>query len=221
MDQYMEDVQRSYDQVADEYTLRFFHELEHKPLDRALLDLLAERVRGLGLMCDLGCEPGHVTRYLHERGVSVLGIDLSPRMVELARKLNPGITFEQGNMAALTVEDEAWVGIVAFYSVIHFPRPQVVPVLHEFHRVLRPNGVLLLSFHAGQEVKHVEEWWAKPVSLVGFFFEREEMEGYLREAGFAIEVSMQRAPYVEVEVQTQRVYLLARKLPPAETETHP
>jgi SAM-dependent methyltransferase len=221
MDQSMEDVQKSYDQVADEYSSRYFHELEHKPLDRALLGLLAERVGGLGLVADLGCGPGHVARYLHERGVSVLGIDLSPRMVELARKLNPGITFEQGNMAALFAEDEAWVGIVAFYSMIHFPRPQVVPVLHEFHRVLRPNGVLLLSFHAGQEVKHVEEWWGKPVSLEGVFFEREELEGYLREAGFTIEVSMQRAPYVEVEVQTQRVYLLAHKLPPAEAETHP
>jgi SAM-dependent methyltransferase len=211
MGQSKEDVQESYDQVADEYTSRFFHELEHKPLDRALLDLLAERVRGPGLVGDLGCGPGHVTRYLHERGVSVLGIDLSPRMVELARILNPGITFEQGNMAALAVEEEAWVGIVALNSIIHFPRPQVVPVLYEFHRVLRPHGLLLLSFHAGQEVRHVEEWWGKPVSLEGVFFEREEMEGYLREAGFAIEVSMQRAPYEEVEVQTQRVYFLARR----------
>jgi len=221
MGQLMEEVQKSYDQVADEYTSHYFQELEHKPLDRALLDLLTERVDGLGLVADLGCGPGHVARYLHEGGVSVLGIDLSPRMVELASKLNPGITFEQGNMAALFVEDEAWAGIVAFYSMIHFPRSQVVPVLREFHRVLRPNGLLLLSFHAGQEVRHVEEWWGKPVSLEGVFFEREEMESYLREADFAIEVSMQRAPYVEVEVQTQRVYLLARKLPPAEIETHP
>jgi len=211
MDQSMEDVQKSYDQVADEYTSRFFHELEHKPLDCALLNRLAEEVGRVGLVGDLGCGPGHVACYLHERGVSVQGIDLSPRMVELARKLNHGITFEQGNMAALAVEDEAWVGIVAFNSIIHFPRPQMVPVLHEFHRVLRPNEVLLLSFHAGQEVRHVEEWWGKPVSLEGVFFEREEMEGYLREAGFAIEVSMQRAPYEEVEVQTQRVYFLARR----------
>ena len=213
MHQSMENVQKSYDQVADEYTSRFFQELEHKPLDCALLDRLAEEVRGLGLVGDLGCGPGHVARYLHEHGVSVLGIDLSPRMVELARQLNPGIEFQQGNMAALDVEDEAWVGIVAFNSVIHFPRPQVVPVLREFHRVLRPNGLLLLSFHAGQEVRHVEEWWGKQVSLNGVFFEREEMEGYLREVGFAIEVSMQRAPYAGIEVQTQRVYILMRKLP--------
>ena len=214
MERYIENVQKSYDRVADEYASRFLHELEDKPLDRALLEHLVEEVRGSGLVADLGCGPGHVARYLHERGVSMLGIDLSPQMVEMARRLNPGITFEQGNMAALAAKDEAWAGIVAFYSLIHFPRAQVVQVLREFHRVLRPGGVLLLSFHAGQEVRHLEEWWGRPVSLEAVFFEREEMEGYLREAGFATELSMQRAPYTR-EVPTQRVYILARKRPQA------
>lgn len=59
----------------------------------------------------------------------------------------------------------------------------------------------------------MEEWWGKRVLLDGVFFERVEMEGYLREVSFAIEVSMQQAPYPGVEVQTQRVSILARKLP--------
>jgi hypothetical protein len=55
MDQSMENVQKSYDEVAEEYTSCFFHELEYKPLDRALLDHLAKEVHGLGLVADLGC----------------------------------------------------------------------------------------------------------------------------------------------------------------------
>src|SRR5258708_39177895 len=86
MDQSMEHVQKTYDQVADEYTLRFFHELEHEPLDRALLDCLAEDFRGVGRAGDLGFGPGHVARFLHERGFSLQGIYLSPLMVELARQ---------------------------------------------------------------------------------------------------------------------------------------
>jgi ubiquinone/menaquinone biosynthesis C-methylase UbiE len=211
MDQHTENVQKSYDQVADEYVSRIAHELEHKPLDRELLDRFARWIHGLGLACDLGCGPGHIARYLYEHGVSVLGIDLSSRMVELARKLNPGIEFRQGNMASLDIEDESWAGIVAFYSLIHLHRQQVVPVLHEFCRVLQPNGLLLLAFHQGQEMRHVEEWWGKQVSLDGVFFERDEMEGYLREAGFEIEESLVRSPYVGVEVQTQRAYIFARK----------
>src|SRR5258708_27292561 len=89
MDQNTENVQKSYDQVADEYVSRIAHELEHKPLDRELLDRFAKGIHGLGLACDLGCGPGHVARYLYEHGVSVLGIDLSSRMVELAPEPHP------------------------------------------------------------------------------------------------------------------------------------
>ena len=201
----------SYDQVAGEYAARIFHELEHKPMDRELLDRFAAEVRGLGTACDMGCGPGHVAQYLHKRGVHVLGIDLSPRMVEQARQLNPGIEFQQGNMSSLDVENEAWGGIVAFYSIIHIPRAEVISVLREFRRVLRPNGLLLLSFHLGQEIIHLDEWWGEKVALDFVFFQLHEMEDYLKAAGFEIEDSIERPPYEGVEVQTQRVYIFARK----------
>src|SRR5262245_81656 len=93
--------QQSYDRLAEEYAARIFGELAGKPLDRALLDCLAEQVGSLGPVADIGCGPGHVARYLHERGVPALGIDLSPEMVARARHLSPDISFEQGNMLAL------------------------------------------------------------------------------------------------------------------------
>jgi len=213
MDEALENVQRSYDRVAEAYMAHIADELVHKPLDREVLARFASQVHGQGPVCDLGCGPGHVTRYLHEHGASVSGIDLSPRMVELARQLNPGLAFQQGNMASLAIEDASWAGIVAFYSLIHFQRAQIIAVLQEFYRVLRPGGLLLLAFHQGQEIRHLEEWWGQPVELDGVFFERAEMEGYLLSAGFTIEAGYIRAPYPDVEVQTQRVYLQARKDP--------
>ena len=211
MEQNTENVQKSYNMVADEYVSRIYSELDHKPLDRQLLDRFAQEVSDKGLVCDMGCGPGHVTRYLQKQGVQIQGIDLSPRMIELAQQLNPGIPFQQGNMAALNVQSGSWVGIVAFYSIIHFPRSQVVPVLREFHRVLQPDGLLFLAFHRGQQINHMEEWWGKPVLLDGFFFERDEMEDYLRDAGFTIEETIERVPYAEVEAQTQRIYIFARR----------
>src|SRR5688500_1925488 len=145
------DVQHSYDRVADEYVRRLFDELQHKPLDRQLLEQFVVRVQGLGPVCDLGCGPGHVARYLHERGVPVQGIDLSPGVIAHARQLNPGIDFTQGNMLALDVVDAVWGGIVAFYSLIHIPRADLSTVLREFKRALRPGGVLLLAFHRGDD----------------------------------------------------------------------
>lgn len=211
MNQRSNNVQYSYDQVAEEYTTRIFHELEQKPLDREWLDDFARAMQGAGLVVDVGCGPGHVTRYLHERGVSIRGLDLSARMVEIARHMNPEIAFEQGDMAVLQAQDNAWSGCVAFYSLIHFPPTQLVSVLSELRRVLKPGGLLFLAFHQGREVRHLDKWWGKQVTLDGFFFEREEMEGYLRQTGFTIERSLGRAPYEGVEVATQRAYIFARK----------
>ena len=69
-------VRDSYDCAADAYAQHLADELERKPLDRHLLDRFAEETRGRGLVADVGCGPGHVARYLHDRGVSIVGIDL-------------------------------------------------------------------------------------------------------------------------------------------------
>ena len=211
MDQTTSDVQSSYDRVAEEYARRIFGELEHKPFDRQLLDRFAARVQRLGPACDLGCGPGHVARYLHERGVRVVGLDLSPAMVELARRLNPGIEFRQGNMLSLDIEEGAWGGIAAFYSIIHVPRTEIAVALAEMKRVLRPGGLVLLAFHVGDETVHLDEWWGQRVSLDFRFFRPEEMAGSLRAAGFEVEEIVEREPYPDVEHQSRRAYIFARK----------
>src|SRR5215468_6088712 len=154
-DQRPHDPRASYDAVADDYASRIAAELERKPFDRMLLDQFAEQVRDLGRVADIGCGPGHVARYLRDRGVDVVGIDLSPRMVECARKLHPAAEFQQADMEALSVPAETWAGIVAFYSLIHVPRERVVATLREFRRVLRPRGLLLVAFHIGADVVHL------------------------------------------------------------------
>lgn len=201
----------SYDRVAEEYARLMADELKDKPLDRELLDRFAARVAGKGPVCDLGCGPGQVAGYLHVRGVDAFGLDLSPGMLEQARRLNPGIEFRQGNMRALDLPDSSLAGIAAFYSIIHIPREEVTLVLRELRRVLQPGGILLPAFHKGEEVVHRDELWGHTVSLDFAFFERTEMEGYLREAGFTIEESIERPPYPEVEHQSHRVYIFARK----------
>lgn len=208
--------QSSYDRIAEEYTARIAGELEHKPLDRMLLDDFAARFRGAGSVCDLGCGPGHVARYLHDRGVDILGIDLSPGMLEQARKLNPALEFQQGNLLELGVRDGAWVAIVAFYSIVHIPKTDILQALREMFRVLAPGGLLFLAFHIGVEVLHEENCWGHPVSLDFVLYGRKELERYLGLVGFAIEDSLERDPYgPEVEYQTRRAYIRARKPGPA------
>jgi SAM-dependent methyltransferase len=205
------DLRRSYDRVADEYARRYFEELDHKPFDRTLLERFAQTARHLGPVCDMGCGPGQIARFLRGQGAEALGVDLSPGTVQLARRLNPGIEFHTGNMLALDVADAVWGGIAAFYSIIHVPRREVVPALVELKRVLVSGGLLLLSFHVGEEDMHLDELWGEPVSMDFFFFTQEEMAAYVESAGLELLERHQRPPYEGVEYESTRGYLLARK----------
>ena len=143
-----EEVQSAYDRVAENYAEQFRDEMDRKPFDRKMLDWLAEKVGDLGVICDMGCGPGQIARYLNAHGVKVCGVDLSSEMVRQAKSLNPQIPFQQGDMFALSdVADNSYGGIAAFYSIVNLPRPSVVPALQELRRVLSLNGVLLLAFH--------------------------------------------------------------------------
>jgi SAM-dependent methyltransferase len=204
------DTQMGYDRVAEQYAARFVHELDYKPFDRHLLGMFAELTKGRGLVCDIGCGPGQIARYLHDQGTEAMGVDLSPEMVKHAQQLNPDQRFEVADMRSLPFKDSELAGITAFYSVIHIPRADVTSVLKEFRRVLQPDGWLLLTFHIGDEVRHFDEFFDKPVSLDFTFFQLAEMRGYFEAAGLTLKQVTERAPYNE-EHQSQRGYLLAQK----------
>jgi SAM-dependent methyltransferase len=212
----------AYDAVAAEYADRIYGELQHKPFDRDQLDRLIRRTRGLGPLCDLGCGPGQVARYLHDHGAPALGVDFSPGQLAQARRLNPDLAFLAGDMLALPVASGAWAGAAAFYSLIHVPRPRLARALHEIRRALCLGGWLLASFHIGQETIHLDEWWGAPVSVDFLFFEPDEMVGYLRAAGYERIEVIQRGPYApEVEHQSRRAYIFAQKAAPRGLATRP
>jgi SAM-dependent methyltransferase len=205
------DLVPSYDRVAEEYAARLAGELAHKPLDRDWLDRFAARLRGRGPVCDLGCGPGHVARYLHERGVAAFGLDLSPGMVAVARRLNPHLEFETGDLRALVAGDDAWAGIAAFYAIVHCDAGERAAAFAEMHRVLRPGGLVLLAFHVGREPVHRDELWGVPVRLDFLCFERETIEPELAAARLEVIESVEREPYPDVEHPSRRAYILARK----------
>lgn len=204
------DTQSSYDRVAAEYARRIYGELAGKPFDRKMLDWLIEKVGDLGLICDMGCGPGQIARYLRDHGAQACGVDLSEGMIAQARELNPGIDFAAADMRTLDdVPDAAYGGIAAFYSILHIPEADLSQTFNTFKRVLKPGGVLLMTFHLGTEIRHLDEWWGEQVSLDFIFYEREPMKARLNAAGFTVTEAIERDPYPEVEVATRRAYLFA------------
>jgi SAM-dependent methyltransferase len=211
MDDVINSIRESYDRVAEEYARRIADELRHKPLDRELLNRFAKQTAGQSEVCDMGCGPGHVARYLRDAGASVFGLDLSPGMLEQARKLNPDIPFREGNMMSLDIPDGTLAGVAAFYAIVNIPRKSLPVVFQEIRRVLQPDGLLLLAFHTGDEVLHEDELWGQKISMDFLLFPPSEIKLDLEAAGFAIEEIVEREPYPDVEYPSRRAYIFARK----------
>lgn len=142
----------------------------------------------------------------------MVGLDLSPSMVEEAHRLFPKLDVEVGDMLALPFEDASLAGIVAFYSIVHFDDDQLARAFAEMRRVVSAEGQVALAFHIGDEVLHREQWWDMPVVLDFRFLGPDLVTRLLEEAGFAVLANIERAPYPDVEYQSRRAYIVARPL---------
>lgn len=197
----------SYDTVATDYARLLGDALAASPFDRAILGAFAELVDGP--VADLGCGPGRITGHLASLGLDVHGIDLSPGMIEVARRRHPELRFEVGSILDLNLPDGGLAGIVAWYSIIHTP-PELLPgMFAEFHRVLAPGGHVALAFQAGDEVVHLREGYGHPVTLDAYRLSPSRVEEHLAAAGFAIAGRLLREA-VDRE-PTPQAYVIARR----------
>ncbi|WP_405870976.1 class I SAM-dependent methyltransferase [Streptomyces sp. NBC_00005] len=187
---YLAAVRESYDTVAAAYAEQVKSPAELDPLSRAVLAAFAEIVREaeLGPVGDLGCGPGFVTAHLAGLGVPAFGVDLSPRMVELARRAHPDLAFTVGSMTALPIEDDTLGGILAYYSTHHTP-PDLLPLVYaEFHRTLAPGGCLMLAGHVGDGecVRPTQAYGGHPVSYESHLLPVERLVELVEGAGLVV-----------------------------------
>lgn len=205
----------TYDAVAAKYEARFLDELQHKPRDRELLEAFAAAVGDP--IAEIGCGPGHIGAFVRgaghptERGRvehRVVGVDLSPAMATLAsRRLDAAMV---ADMRSLPLATDACGGILAFYSLIHLRREELVPTLAEFRRVLRPGGRVLFSAHEGEDEFERDVFLEESVPFVATLFALDELVAASRRAGLEVLTAERRAPY-PFESGTVRLYVEAKK----------
>jgi SAM-dependent methyltransferase len=209
-------VQAAYDAVARAYHDELANELDGKPLDRALLEAFTE-LAGAGTIADVGCGPGHITRFLAARHAGIVGIDMSPGMIGVAREQAPALAFAVGSMLRLPAAHGAWSGAIALYSIIHLTASQRASACREFARTVRPGGWLLVAFHvdspdfAAGEVNHLTDWFGQPVELDSYFLEPGDVVRDVEAAGFTVMSTLIRSPWPEIEYPSRRCYVLAQR----------
>ncbi|MGE5390265.1 MAG: class I SAM-dependent methyltransferase [Deltaproteobacteria bacterium] len=201
-----------YNVFAGEYAATFFNELDYKAFDRDILARFARLTGGKGIVCDVGCGPGHIGLFLSRQGARVIGIDMSAEMLEQAKIHCPGIEFQHGDMLNLSFPDNFMGGIVAFYAIVHLLPAKVSDALREFYRVLASGGYLLFSCHLGEEVIRVDKAGEERVVSVDYIFhDPDDLIARTQQVGFIIEEAVIRYPYKDVEYPSKRAYILARK----------
>lgn len=138
------------------------------------------------LILDFGCGSGRDANAFTEKGYSVIGIDLSEKMLEIARKTAPKAEFRLMDIVNLEFPDSHFDGVWAIASLLHVPKQDVPNAVGGVYRVLKNNGIWHLSVKEGSgEVMKpdaryggVEKFWN--------FFAKDELESHLQTAGFSI-----------------------------------
>jgi hypothetical protein len=205
-----ERVVASYDAVATAYADELLDELDRKPFDRWLLERVAALSDG-GPVADVGCGPGQVAAHLALAGAEVTGIDLSPGMVDEARRRFPELSFEVGDLTALAAD--RWAAITAWYSLVHLAARELPAAIDALVRALRPGGWLALAVHEGEEGHHLDEWWGHPVDVDFSFHRRDEVLAAVAATELEAVEWYLRGPSSPTEAQTDRLYVLGRRPP--------
>jgi SAM-dependent methyltransferase len=210
--QSQEKIIKCYNDTANNYAAERIDELSKKHFDRFLLREFALVNKDKGPCADFGCGPGQTTKFLYDHGVKdIVGIDISSRMVDAARRFSPQIKFETGDLLNVSYASKYFSSAVAFYSIVHFTVDQVKIAFDEINRVLKEGGQFLFSFHVGSEPVHFDKAGDVEVDIDLYFFQTDDMLKLLHETGFKIIDAIERRPYEDVEYATRRGYIWAEK----------
>lgn len=203
-------IRKAYDKVAENYGQAFYYELYSKHLDVKLFDLFVERVNPNMPVCEIGCGPGEISTYLKYKGLNMVGIDISEEMIRVAKQLNPHIDFRVGDVFSLDLPDNYFSGVLAPFLFVNYEPEDIRKAFLEIKRVLIPDGIFYLSFHAGDERIKVDDFLVADNPLEFIFLDVKSIENLLKEIGFEIVEWIVRSPYKEGESQNNRAYFFAR-----------
>ena len=182
-----QDVRELYESAADSYAEMMNSEIE-LPLYTEILSRLAERITDIpGAVVDTSCGPGHWLQKYHESCDSerpLIGIDLSPRMVELAEsRLGAAATIFLGDMRDMRrIESDSAAAVLSFFAIHHLSSDDAVAALAEWNRILRPGGLLMVGIWEG--TGRID--YGKESDIVAHRYSEQEITEWVRQTGFRI-----------------------------------
>jgi SAM-dependent methyltransferase len=205
-----EELRDAHDVLSEWYAKNLVGVLESMPVERAMLDLFAELTLAVGAdVVDVGCGTGRLLPYLASRGLSPRGVDLSPGMIEVARREHPGFAYEIADLRQLPFPNASLAGAVCWFSLIYLAPDARARAFAELGRVVKPGGYLVTAFKHGDGTLRRNG----PSTELGVDFDRywlsaQEMQDRFAVAGFALVFQGSTPPE---EPEPPYGYMLVRK----------
>jgi SAM-dependent methyltransferase len=209
-----EKVRAAYAAVAVSYAERFGGELAGPPVESWLLRRVLDLADG-GPVIEVGTGPGpgHVAAFLAEAGADATGLDITPEMVDQARRRYPGVSYQVGDLRRLMrpTTHDGWGAALAWYALIHLAASELPAAIVSLARPLGTNGWLVLALHTGAEVRTVTDWFGHEIDLYFVLHEPAEVLAIVERTGLLDIEWYHRGPFTARGETTQRLYILARK----------
>ena len=199
-------VRRGYDHIAEKYLSS-----RDQLADIRFLDQFIERLPAGATVLDLGCGAGvPIDQHIISSGHEIIGIDVSAKQIELARRNVPKGTFEVRDMLALTHEERRIDGVVSFYAIFHTPREQHQDLLAKVNSLLPHQGWLLITMGATDWEGIEHDFYGS--TMAWSHYGREKNRELLQRAGFDVALDE-----ISTQNEEQHQILLACKTRSAAT----
>jgi uncharacterized protein YceH (UPF0502 family)/phospholipid N-methyltransferase len=205
-------VRAAYAAVAVSYAEQFCDELAGLPFESWLLRRVVDLADGAPVI-EVGTGPGHVAAFLAEAGADATGLDITPEMVDQARRRYPGVSYQVGDLRRLMrpTTHDGWGAVLAWYSLIHLAPSELPAAIASLARPLRANGWLVLALHTGAEVRTATDWFGHEIDLDFVLHDPAEVLAIVEQTGLLDIEWYHRGPFTARGETTQRLYVVARK----------
>jgi SAM-dependent methyltransferase len=175
-------VRRGYDTIADRYA-EWAASFETPAA--AWVEKLQRRLPERACVLDLGCGGGGPTTLALAARHDVLGVDISDRQLERARRLVPEARFLRADATEVAFEPESFDAVVSLFMFGHVPRAKQRPLLERICGWLAPGGLLLATLGTANAGDVEADWLGAPMFFASY--DEEWDRRALESAGFVLD----------------------------------